>query len=871
MMAGKDLDSVLRDLNERFAQPLPEFYKRRIIFWYDEDREFEDKLEDFHLDNAALVVLNGSNTYAVKKLLCHDDLTSNFLVYQPLSFQKDDDNWLINVQLYSEPFRADLISIWIDEMGLPSTAVIRKQVQHYRKFFNAKARREAVAKLKGKVSTAAQMHLAVMAALCGSGDIQPACILRGVLRAGLDLDANRVYQSFVNYGADAAFWVMAEQATGYNGGGEESLEHLAIHTLLTAASRTLPPDTLTGLDGFLSVPHQAYCYDFVSAWLHSEEKEQLYEVARRVEDGAHLPERFAKLDAEDLVDTECFPCINTCVLTALLTEIGNHIINVEVIQDVVEMRRTLAWYDDVSCYYEGILQAANMQQFFLKHSGGFHTVEPHKIWREYTGGYYQMDTFYRRFQLCFQRSLERSNPALDDLFKQAADTVEGLYSHWFLGELGQNWTDACAGDLAEYGRILEVPQQTDFYREKVKQNDSRVFVIVSDALRFEVAADLAEQLRRETQSTVKLTSCEALFPTITKFGMAALLPHKSLEIAEADNGTLHILADGVPTDSGYRDKVLRGTNKKSIALNYDELIAMKRAERSLMVKGKELVYIYHDKVDKASHSSDAAVFPACEDAVSEIKNLVRVIVNDFGGTKIYITADHGFLYTYRPLTEDGKADADGFIGHAVEYGRRYAITRKGAAPGYLLPVKFMEGSTEYEAFTPRENVRIKMKGGGLNFVHGGISLQEMVVPVIEYQFLRSSSKAYRYNREKIDTKPVVLNLLSASRKVHNMVFWLNFYQTEAVGGNRDAATYLLFFTDADGRQVSDTCKLIADKTSQNAPDRTFRCRFNLRPLKYSSQESYYLVIADESGRQETQREEFQIDIAFEADEFGFFE
>lgn len=869
-MAGMDLDSVLHDLNRRFAAPLPEFYKRRIIFWYDEDREFEDKLEDLQLANATLVVLTGSNTFAVKKLLCEDDLSSNFLVYQPLSFNKDDENWLINVQLYSEEFRADLNSIWMDEMRLPSTPIIRKQVKAYRKFFNAKARRDAVAKLNKNISTAAQMHLAVMAAIAGCSDTQPNSIIREVIRGGLDIDTNSVYQSLVNYGAHKAFWVMVAQATGYNEGDDVSLGRLAIHMILTAATRTMHLDNLAGLDSFISVPHQAYCYDFVSEWLHSDDNYQLYEVARYVEDEARLHSRFAKLGVEDLVDTECFPCINECILTALMTEISDHIINVDVIKNTVEKRRTLVWYDNVSCYYEGILQVANMQQFFLEHSVGFHTVEPHKIWQEYTTDYYKMDTYYRQFHLCFQRCLKVSNPLLDDLFKHVTEKVEGLYSHWFLGQLGQNWSDACSDNLAQYGRILEVPQQTDFYRSKVKGSDNRVFVIVSDALRFEVAASLSEQLQRETQSTVKLTSCEAIFPTITKFGMAALLPHQKLEVVEKGTGTLSIMADGVSTDAGYRDKILKSANKNSVALKYDNIIGMKRAERSALVKGMDVVYIYHDKVDEASHTSDAAVFPACDDAIAEIKNLVRIIVNEFSGTKIYITADHGFLYTYSPLTEDDKVDKTGFINRIVEYGRRFAIMQKEANPDYLLPVKFMEGSAEYDAYAPRENVRIKMNGGGLNFVHGGISLQEMVVPVVEYQFLRSSTKAYQRNRDTIDTKPVALNLLSASRKVHNMIFSLNFYQTEAVGGNREAATYLLYFTDASGKQISDTCKIIADKTSENGQDRTFRCSFNLRSQKYSNRDSYYLVIADESGLQMPQREEFQIDIAFAVDEFNFF-
>ena len=53
----------------------------------------------------------------------------------------------------------------------------------------------------------------------------------------------------------------------------------------------------------------------------------------------------------------------------------------------------------------------------------------------------------------------------------------------------------------------------------------------SDALRYEVAASLAEQLRRETQADVKLQDVQGIFPTITKFGMAALLPHKELEVS----------------------------------------------------------------------------------------------------------------------------------------------------------------------------------------------------------------------------------------------------------------------------------------------------------------------------------------------------
>ena len=234
-MAGIDLNTVQQDLARRFAAPLPEFYKRRIIFWYDEDREFEDQLEEMELDGVKVVALTGSNTFAVKKLLCEDDTASNYLVYDPRSFTKDDDNWLINVQIYSEEFRADLNSIWMDEMGLPATPIIRNQVKNYRKFFRAKDRREAVKKLSNNISTAAQMHLAVMSALCGNSDINPSHIIKAVVHAGLDLDTNSIYQSFLTYGAEKPFWVMVAQATGYNEGDDVNLGRMTIHMLLTAA------------------------------------------------------------------------------------------------------------------------------------------------------------------------------------------------------------------------------------------------------------------------------------------------------------------------------------------------------------------------------------------------------------------------------------------------------------------------------------------------------------------------------------------------------------------------------------------------------------------------------------------------------------
>ncbi|HCR84982.1 MAG TPA: BREX-1 system phosphatase PglZ type A, partial [Lachnospiraceae bacterium] len=426
-----EMDTIIQNLNQRFTAPLPEFYSRRIIFWFDEDHEFADKIPEIKLADAKIVVLTGTNNFAVKKLLTHDDKTNNYCVYCPMVYP-DEQDWLFPIRLYSEKFRADLVSMWLNEMQIENTKSIRKAVENYSSFFKTKAHRTKVMDLTQKVTTPVQVHKAVMAVLCGVKNTQPNLLIRTVLRAGIDAEKNSIYQSFVNLGAKDVFWEMVAQVSGYRE-EEPDLARLSCHILLTAATRTMQMDNLTGLDSFISIPHQSYCYDFVSEWMHCGETKELYEIARYVEDELRLPNRFSQLPVEKLANTEFFPCINECILTHLMTDITNHIINVDEITEMVEKRRTCLWYDHVQNFYEGILEVAHMQVFYLAHSAGFHTVEAYKVWEEYTNDYYRMDTYYRHFHLAFSKSLNTSNPLLDDLFKHVADNVEGLYANWFLG------------------------------------------------------------------------------------------------------------------------------------------------------------------------------------------------------------------------------------------------------------------------------------------------------------------------------------------------------------------------------------------------------------------------------------------------------
>ena len=850
--------NIEQTLRDRFAAMLPDNYKRRIIFWQDPVGEFSDLVDELHLDGVKILKLTGRNNFAAKMLLSQTDTESNYLVYNPISYSDVSDDWLLDIELYSEEFSADLISIRMQELGMPSNAQLHKAMKKYSKFFENKDRVARLTALDSNYTNAGQLHIDILSVLSGAGVNTAPGVIRTVLMNGMEIESNKAIQNIKKFGDENVLWELIKRYTGYNYNGGDSLVPLASHILLTTLSITMQAPDLKKLSEYISEPHRQLCYSLINEWMHSEDDDELYEIARIVEEQHNLENLFDGLDVSDLMNSECFPCINECILRKYMSEISDNVIKADDIVAAVEKRRTLKWYKRVRYYYDGLLQVAQMQQFYQSNVGGFSVAQYTELWRNYTQNYCKMDHFYRQFHAAFGKSLKESSTVLEDLYKNVADYVERLYKNWYLATLGSKWTTLVGDELAESSALAGIPQQADFYKKYVKpieDSGSRVYVIISDALRYEVAVDLTGQLLKETKGTAKISSVQSVFPSATKFGMAALLPHEQLQMTD----DIKILCDGEPTDgTAGREKILNGVHAGDAALTYRTFLSMKREERREKVKDAQVVYIYHNAIDAVGDkaATEDQVFDACEQAILELKNLVRLITNDCSGANILITADHGFLYSYKPLEESDKAEKSFVSGHIIELDRRYVIADGDCTAEHMLRIPMTHLNSNLVGFTPLDNIRMKKQGGGMNYIHGGISLQECVVPVIEFKNIRATSKKF------VDVRKAEIQLLSQSRKVSNSIFSLDFYQTEAVGGKVAAAAYEIYMADESGREVSDKKTVIADKTSSNGADRVFRTRFTLKSVEFKKTDTYYLTVVEKGTTNVNDRIEFTIDIAF---------
>ena len=862
-MAELNLKQITDKLNSEFASDV-----RKLVFWYDANAEFQEDIDSIELENAKVLHLEPDNQFYIKYFLEREDTTTNYLVYAPFAKPSIRDNHLADTIRYSKEFFADRASLLTLDLGIDER--YKPVIQHYIKFFANKDRTQKFYDLEIENFNRSTIEVALMSVLCKDKTASFEEVLRSILTDD-GLQDNKYLAEFEKYDLLSAFWQQADVAFGYND-PKPTLEKLVITMFVTYAAKSIHTDMPQAWKPFISYKSGniiAFMDNLMNSYLYGTRFDEISEIIYNAINGKNYLE---KMEVETLVDCNIFAGVDELLIIWIIGRLENEDIgaklNGKTIPELcVERRKQYFGKNFRSEYF--ILQNA----FDMIAEGKYQPVSGIKnLVKEYTETTYKIDRYYRYFYFYFDKLEDTTQ------FEKIRELVENIYTNEYLNRITVNWNNELADADAETGLAL----QRDFFARHINYSKDRVVVIISDALRYEVAHTLFEKMQADEKCNASIGAMQGVLPSYTPLGMASLLPHKTIEYSPSYD----VLVDGKACSSTeQREAILKEYKISSKCVQFDSMKTMKQADLRSIFTGQDVVYIYHDTIDEASHISDTAVFSACDKAISELKNLVRIIVNEFGGTNILITADHGFLYTYSPLKEEDKVDKRGFfdvdvtnsditkkesIKRCVEYGRRYAIMQKGVQPDYLMPVKFLGGNTEFDGFAPRESIRIKMNGGGMNFVHGGISLQEMVVPVIEYHYLRNDSMEYRRNKQKYDTKPVTVNLLSANRKISNMIFSLNFYQKDAVSTNREAATYQVYFTDEDGKQISDIQKIIADKTSDNGAERTFRCQFNLKSLKYSNTATYYLVIADEQGLQMPQREPFQIDIAFAVDEFDFF-
>lgn len=826
-----NIEGIILSLTEFFSSPLKDGDERKIIYWVDREKAFEESFNVIDIKNVKKHILHEKNYFKTKYLLEVEDKESNYLIYTQDVLGENNDNWLLDNILYSTVFYADEVSIYSRDLGIPEE--LRKVVVDNKKFF---AENNRYAKFKSynidKFSEES-IEIAIISVITNQKSPNLEESLRTILMDNLNDEDNQYLKRIKSFFSLDKFWKYMGNHYGYIE-DIKSLKQLLIHLIITTISTSISNEKLDVFKNFIAKSGKGNCTIFIDRWMNHKTDYEVYDrYAEDIEKEIVFSRVLQNLDIYDIRSLDIFSTIDQAIILYIVSALENNHEDFEEYKKLLRLRKTKHYYGKYRFVYEGLFNTINILAFKKQYT--IPVELPEKMVKAYVDNYYLMDQYYRKFYIAYDKN---SN---SQILQKLRDIVEGVYTNWFMMELSYNWSESLSSNIINDWRIPKNIKQSDFYKNYIDSkivNGERVFVIVSDALRYEVAAELCDRLDAESLGSTELIPIISGLPSDTKFGMARLLPHNNIKLMK--NGFVHI--DGLNSGSmDGRKQILSNQTEESTAINYNDYMSMNREETREYYKGKILNYIYHNTIDAIGDAANTEIkaFDSTELAIEELSKLIRSIRVQLSGTNIFITSDHGFIYQRDKIEEVDKIAKENL--NSIESKRRYIFSEESRDVDGLLKYSMKDTlgmNSNINVYIPKANIRFKTQGSGANFVHGGASLQEVVVPLILYKDKRSGQSS------AIKPEKTRIKLTNTVKKITNSIFTLNFFQTEKIGGKIVPLGVRVYMINDNDEIISNEEILLGDKESDNPEDRTMSIRFILKPLDYDRNKKYYLIIKD---------------------------
>jgi uncharacterized protein (TIGR02687 family) len=801
MVQGK----IEQALDKIFAQG----NKGRLVFWYDEKNELRGDFDALQLDDVEKVVVE-NNEYVLKHRMLKEQPKQKFLIFREGKRPKDIDNWLLDLELAYSEFRTDQNALWVNELGLMLEDI--PLVEAHKEFFNSKKRREAFKKLLDARNP-------------GDGDIKRKIMLAICTNAKLP----RI---------DSALEAMLEDLSHGKQESSKLIDRCGLSEFLWKEVQKYyvpmdetPPNSghfvyrkeFIGIEDFIIEAFKSSFYHeigeaavlknniigFLNRWKNDRHNGGSFEtLSHKYASILKIDQKLEDLDFRKLIEIDYFEDIDKKILSSLVSEVRAMSISADECSNIIRQRRRSHWFKNYRHAYEAVDYAC---QFMVMLDQAILTPQSlndgvHK----YTSDWYRIDQLYRKF-IYSMRSFNKG-----DLLKGLADRIEQLYSNKYLLTLSDNWQKHI--DKMETWSGFDAIQQKNFFTKHVQpvlDADKKTYVIISDAFRYEIGQELVSRILREDRYEARIDPAISQLPSYTQLGMSSLLPNTEIEFSDDETG--RVVVDGITAaGTANRNKIL--AHKKGSAVQCKEFMELDRDQSRQLLKENNFLYLYHNHIDFVGDKRDSEerVFDAAEKTIEELIDVIKKLTNA-NATNIIITADHGFLFQNRPLDESDYLSAEA-KGEILYHDRRFVLgknlEKNDSFKSFNAQDLKLKGNID--VLIPKSINRLRKQGSGSRFVHGGATLQEIVIPVIKVTKKRQS-----------DTSCVDVEVLQGTTNTitsgqHSVVFYQKEPATEKMHPR-----ILKVGIWADNELISDSHEIPFDNSASSPREREMKVRFIL--------------------------------------------
>lgn len=763
------------------------FETQRMVFWHDPNGEYAADLDTLKLEGVQIVRVS-NDEYAVKNRVLRQDPKSKFLIYRSGAVPTGIGNWLLDLELAYGVFTADRTSLVQQDLGLFADG-IGEVVYAHEDFFRSAKRTQGLKKLLETDDDVLLLQAKMSAVLLGQSDHSLLEITRTLLVENAS-GANAKYNMLAEHGLDGFYWQGVASIYGYTSPSPSIADFVlwVFHQAITGFKSERPGE-LRNIQ-----------LDFGSLRNDRRSQEALTTLAKRAASDLNYASTIEDMNFRDLLGNDLFEQVEQKIVSDLARAVAGRTVTAREAAEVIRSRQSSIWVDGYRKLYTAIGSASNLLTELGTLDVSMQSFD--EGLERYRRDWYRIDQLYRQFTYA-ARTAEFNGP-LEALRTQ----VEKFYVNKFLFDLGNAWQQQVNGvDLWRSGVLRP---QTSFYTDHVRPitRDGRrkAVVIISDALRYEVADELGSRIRQEDRYEADLKAMLGVLPSYTQLGMAALLPHT--RIGHSQDGD-PVLVDGRRSDGTVnRSKILEAVEGK--AIQAEDVFSLTRDELRELYQQHQVLYVYHNRIDATGDKAgtERQVFEAAEDTLRELVDLVKRLTNA-NATNILITADHGFLFQDTTL-------ADAFYLSTLPQGdeikvtnRRYVLGRGlKDNPAFNTFTSVQTGlDSDLDVQIPKSIHRLRLPGAGSRFVHGGAALQEVVVPVLAIN-----------KKRKSDVRTVTVKIMPESDKITTGQLIVKLFQAEPAS-EKVRPLKLRAGLYVGGTPISNQVSLTFDQESTDQRDR----------------------------------------------------
>ena len=817
--------------------------QHRVLLWYDAEQKFTEEFEALKITNGEKLTVQ-NNELAVKYKVLRQQPNQKYLIYLPHPKPEDIDNWLLDLELAYHVYHTDQQALYLQELGLGYS--LKEWITEHLEFFNNKQRLNRFAQLLDAEDTETLLTIKLMQVVFGSEYSTVESFLWQYASAFVQDKHAAIQKELERFGLKEAFWRGVSQRYGY------SNDNSGIYDFLIGAfSKNF---TLTSTQSNLNKETGV----LLSNWKDAKSFEETFgTLSKKIQKDLGIEEKLDNAAIEDVLNDDLFELVDRKIISELVSMIISDTIDHKRLDTIIKRRQSRYWFDLYHHFYKAIEEAFFLLLFIRKHEK-LKILDFDAGLEMYTTSLYEADLRYRKFIEYYR--LTGQNNVLNSLYIY----INKAYNNSWVLKLGDCWQEVI-DKQTEYPYSATLSQRLFFKRDiRPFIGEKKLFVIISDAFRYECGVELHEAIQKENRFVSTLKYQFAGLPSYTQLGMASLLPHGKIQFGGNSDD---ILVDGQSTKGiDARRKILQaGSGVRATTISAEELmkLASKGQDARDLVTQNDLIYIYHNRIDKVGDekTSEEKVIDAAREEISFLIDLIKKIKN-MNGYNVVITADHGFLYQNEPLLDSDFADAE-VDGDIYKFNRRFVL---GKGLHYKSNVKSYSAmqlgiESDIEVLIPKSINRLRVQGAGSRYIHGGSSLQELVIPVIHVTAKREDTIS------KVDID--ILN--KTNNRISTNLQGVQFYQTKPTAEQLLGKTIKGYFKAEDGEVISDVFNYTFDSSSTHAADREKYHSFQISS-KASSQyknKTVYLILEEQIDSTSTwveyKKYPYTVNISFTSD------